>query len=546
MVPTGKCVSALVSLSPVSDMPALPRRLRRRSATRLPSPATERPPRLLFATSEITDFVKVGGLGDVSAALPRALRQTHDIRVLIPGYRQVLESADMTEVAHIPGVAGLPECGIGRIDMPDGLVVYVVLQSDLYDRDGTPYGDRNGDDWADNDLRFARFSLTAAEIAQGVADIGWKPDLLHVNDWQASLAPAYLAWRHSQVPSVLTIHNLAYQGLFDRARLPVLGIPAHAFDIEGVEFHGRMSFLKAGIYYASHVTTVSANYAREITTPEFGCGLDGLLSTRASRDQLSGIINGIDESWDPRSDPHLAAAFDPSDLAGRRRNANDARETFGLEVSRGPLFAIISRLVQQKGIDLAMQSVNDIVSRGGQVAVTGQGESGLETALRDLADRHPGQVGVRIGFDEAEARRLYAGSDFLLMPSRFEPCGLSQMYAQRYGSLPVAHKTGGLADTIEDDETGFLFADLSIAGLTNAVLRAFASFGCQRTLTRMRRRAMMRPANWLQSSRRYAELYEALLGSGNARGRAAARRNYRAAAPDQCAPVLHATPLSSG
>lgn len=511
MVPAGVCGSKLVSLAEISEEPV--RLSRRRSVARLPPPETERPPRLLFATSEITDFVKVGGLGEVSAALPRALRQTHDIRVLIPGYRQVLESADVTEVAHLPRLAGLPDCGIGRIDMADGLVVYVVLQPDLYDREGTPYGDQSGEDWSDNDLRFARFSLTAAEIASGVDELGWKPDLLHVNDWQASLAPAYLAWRECRVPSVLTIHNLAYQGLFDRARLPILGVPEHAFDIEGVEFHGRMSFLKAGIYYASHVTTVSANYAREITTPEFGCGLEGLLRTRASRNQLSGIINGIDDSWDPRSDPHLAASFDPGDLAGRRHNANDARETFGLEVSRGLLFAIISRLVHQKGIDLAMQAVDDIVARGGQVAVTGRGDGELEAALQGLADRHPGQVGVRIGFDESEARRLYAGSDFLLMPSRFEPCGLSQMYAQRYGSLPVAHKTGGLADTIDDEETGFLFSDLSVASLTEAVLRAFESFDCPRTLTRMRQRAMKRPANWLQSSRRYSRLYETLLGS---------------------------------
>jgi starch synthase len=500
-----------VSVSIVPENPALSGN-RRRSEARLRMPDEERPPRLLFVTSELTDFVKVGGLGEVSAALPRALRQTHDVRILIPGYRQVTESAEVREVARLPAMAGLPECGIGRIDMPDGLIVYVVTQASLYDRDGTPYGDRDGDDWYDNDIRFARFSLAAAEISLGVPGLGWKPDLLHVNDWQASLAPAYLAWRRCSIPSVLTIHNLAYQGLFDRERLPVLGVPDHAFDIEGVEFYGRMSFLKAGIYYASHVTTVSTTYAREITTPEFGCGLDGLLRTRASLNQLSGIINGVDESWDPLTDSHLVAAFEHRNLAGREHNARDARETFGLDVSRGPLFAIISRLVHQKGIDLAIDTVDDIISRGGQVAVTGCGEDALEAALRDLASRHPGRVGVRIGFDEAEARRLYAGSDFLLMPSRFEPCGLSQMYAQRYGSLPIAHKTGGLADTIEDEETGFLFADLSAPSLAGAVVRAFESFGCQHKLARMRRRAMKRPASWRQSSRRYAELYEILIG----------------------------------
>ncbi|MGN6470838.1 MAG: glycogen synthase GlgA [Rhizobiaceae bacterium] len=471
----------------------------------------ERVPRLLFVTSEMSDFVKVGGLGDVSAALPRALRQTNDIRVLIPGYRQIVGERPIAEVARLPAMAGLPACGIGRIDMADGLVVYVVLCPELYDREGTPYATAAGSDWSDNDIRFARLGLAAAEIASGVADLGWKPDLLHLNDWPASLAPAYLAWREQQVPSVLTIHNLSYQGPFDRDRLPVLGIPDHSFQMEGVEFHGRMSFLKAGIYYSSHVTTVSATYAREITTPQYGCGLEGLLRTRAERHQLTGILNGVDESWDSSHDPRLAAPFSSRNLQGRRINAAEAREAFGLEVSRGPLFAIISRLVHQKGIDLAIQAAEQIVERGGQLAVTGQGDASLETAMQNLARRHPGKVGVRIGFEEAEARCLYAGSDFLLMPSRFEPCGLSQMYAQRYGSLPVAHRTGGLADTIEDGMTGFLFSEMSLVGLMEAVGRALQSFASRRIMTWMRRKAMVRPMNWFQSSHRYNDLYGILL-----------------------------------
>lgn len=396
--------------------------------------------------------------------------------------------------------------------MPDGLVIYVLLCPDLYDREGTPYGDAAGTDWADNDIRFARLGLAAAEIACGIPDLEWTPDLLHLNDWQASLAPAYLAWRERHVPSVLTVHNLAYQGIFSRERLPVLGVPDSSFDIEGVEFHGCMSFLKAGIYYASHVTTVSATYAREITTPQFGCGFEGLLQTRAARNELTGILNGVDESWDASRDPRLPASFSSHDLKGRKINAAESREAFGLGVSRGPLFAVISRLVHQKGIDLAIQGAEELLNRGGQLAVTGQGEPMLEAAMRDLAKRHPGNVGVRIGFDEAEARCLYAGSDFLLMPSRFEPCGLSQMYAQRYGSLPVAYRTGGLADTIEDGETGFLFSDMSLAGLMEAVGRAFRAFESRRQLTRMRRNAMGRPMNWLHSSRRYNRLYDMLLG----------------------------------
>jgi starch synthase len=337
-------------------------------------------------------------------------------------------------------------------------------------------------------------------------DLGWRPDLLHVNDWPSALAPAYLAWREEHVPTILTIHNLAYQGLFERDRLPALGIPESAFQIDGVEFYGKLSFLKAGIFYASHVTTVSSTYAQEITTP----GLHGLLRTRADQGHLTGILNGIDESWDPSSDPHLAAHFEASDLSGRRVNAAQVRADFGLGVSRGPLFAVVSRLVHQKGIDLAIEAAEAIVSQGGQIAVTGEGEGQFETALRDLAGRNPRAVGVRIGFDETEARRLY-GSDFLLMPSRFEPCGLSQMYAQRFGSLPVAHKTGGLADTIVDGLTGFLFAELSLNGLMSGVARAFESFGSKNRLAAMRRAAMARSFGWHRSALRYGNVYRKML-----------------------------------
>lgn len=468
----------------------------------------ERVPKLLFVTPEMADFVKVGGLGEVSTALPRALRQTNDIRVLIPGYRQVVAGRRITEVARLPPAWDLPGCTIGRMDMADGLVVYVVLCSELFERDGTPYGDGRGTDWDDNHIRFARLSLAAAEIARGVADIGWRPEVLHLNDWPAGLTAGYLAWHRTPVPTVFTVHNLAYQGLFDAARMASIGVPEQAFRMEGIEFYGKMSFLKAGIYYASHVTTVSATYAREITTPEFGCGFEGLLRARESQNRLSGILNGVDESWDASRDPSLAGHFDRRNLQGRRLNAAETREAFRLGVSQGPLFAIISRLVQQKGIDLAIEAAEKIVEQGGQIAVTGQGEPLLEDALRRLAERHPGQVGVRIGFDEAEARRLFAGSDFLLMPSRFEPCGLSQMFAQRYGSLPIAYRTGGLVDTIEDGVTGFLFSELSCSGLMEAVSRAFDSFSVKKTLLAMRRNAMSRQINWLQSARRYNDVYE--------------------------------------
>ena len=464
---------------------------------------------ILYVTSEMADYVKAGGLGEVSAALPRTLRQHYDVRVLIPGYRAILEAhPDIPVVARLPAAFGVPACDLGRIDTADGLTVYVLLCRDLYDREGSPYGDRDGIDWHDNDIRFARLGLAAADIACGRGEPLWRPTLLHLNDWPSGLAAAYLAWRGQRTPSILTIHNLAYQGLFGAERLSPLGVPDSAFQIEGVEFYGKLSFLKAGIVYASHVTTVSDTYAQEILTPEFGCGLDGLLRKKADQGRLSGILNGIDESWDPATCPHLASPFGADDWDGRQANADHVREAFGLAVSRGPLFAVVSRLVHQKGVDLAIAAAESIVAQGGQIVVTGRGEGRFEEALRGLAKQHHGSVGVRIGFDETEARRMFAGSDFLLMPSRFEPCGLSQMYAQRYGSLPIAHRTGGLADTIEDGVTSFLFGELSLTGFLGAIRRGMEAFHSQRRLNMMRKAAMSRPQGWSQSALNYHEAYD--------------------------------------
>ena len=390
---------------------------------------------ILFVTSEIADYIKAGGLGEVSAALPRALRHHYDVRILIPGYRQVLSQIDdVEEIARLPASFGIPACGLGRGKTQDGLTVYVLLCPELYDRDGSPYVDSFGTDWSDNDVRFARLGLAAADIACGNGDPLWRADLLHLNDWPSGLASAYLAWRGQRIPTILTIHNLAYQGNFERNRLSHLGIPDAAFQMNGVEFYGKISFLKAGIYYSSHITTVSSTYAKEITQPEFGCGLHGLLRTRAEEGRLDGIINGIDASWDPSTDPYLVSRFSSENFRGKRANANTVRRRFGLDLSSGPLFAVVSRLVHQKGVDLAISAAETIVSQGGQIAVIGQGEARFESELKALSRRHPGSVGVKIGYDEGDARRMYAGSDFLLMPSRFEPCGLSQMYAQRFGS----------------------------------------------------------------------------------------------------------------
>jgi glycosyltransferase involved in cell wall biosynthesis len=276
--------------------------------------------------------------------------------------------------------------------------------------------------------------------------------------------------------------------------LPRLGIPAHSFHIDGVEFYGRLSVMKAGLVYASHLTTVSQTYAAEITTPEFGCGLDGILRKRAERNELLGILNGIDEIWDPRTCTSLTRTFDAGDWRRRSQNAREIRHQFGLAVSRGPLFALVARLVHQKGVDLVIQNAKAIVDAGGQIIVTGKGEARFEEALRQTQVTHPGAVAVKIGFDDEEARRIFAGSDFTLMPSRFEPCGLSQMYAQRFGSLPIGHRTGGLAETILDGQTGFLFERPSSDGLLSSLCRAFSTFGARDRLDRMRRAAMGKPS----------------------------------------------------
>jgi len=478
-----------------------------------PGPVKAARQRVLFVTPEIADFVKAGGLGDVSSALPRALAAHHDVRILIPAYREVLESAlRIRQVGTLPAYADLPACTIGEMTCADGLVIYVLLCPELYARAGGPYGTGRGgygcDGWEDNDIRFARLSLAAAEIAAGHPELNWRPQLLHLNDWTCGLAPAYLHWHGHKVPTVFTIHNLAYQGLYDASRLAALGIPQEAFHIEGVEYYGKLSFMKAGIAYASHVTTVSATYAQEITTPAYGCGLDGLLRCKAAQGRLSGIPNGIDDSWDPRTDAHLVQVFSANDWRGKRANADYVRQHFGLAPSTGPLFAMVSRMVHQKGIDLVIEAAGSIVQAGGQLVFIGSGERRVEQQLARLAERYPGAVGVYVGFDEEKARCIYAGSDFLLMPSRFEPCGLSQMYAQRFGSLPIAHRTGGLADTIEHGVTGFLFDEISLASFMQAIQQAFWVFHSTELFHAMRRAAMTGRYHWRQSIGPYTQLYQ--------------------------------------
>jgi len=464
--------------------------------------------KVLFVTTEMDDFVRVGGLAAVSAALPRALRPWADIRVLLPGYGDVVEQLTHIQiVGECPVRAEMPAARLGRASTRDGLPVYVLLCPQLYDRPGNPYGDEAGRDWPDNDIRFARLASAAAELAMGTLDKNWAADIVHANDWQAALVSAYLAWSGAKIPSILTIHNLAYQGLFPKETLRRIGAPESSFHIDGVEFYDKLSFLKGGLVYASHLTTVSATYAREITTPELGCGLEGLLRLRSEASELTGILNGIDESWDPRFCAQLAQPFAAGDWQGKQANADYVRKKFGLALSRGPIFGLVARLVHQKGVDLVLSAADEIVEAGGQIVVTGSGEPTIEQALVDAHRRRPDAIAVAIGFNDAQARRIFAGSDFTLMPSRFEPCGLSQMYAQRFGSLPIGHQTGGLAETITDGETGFLFSQPSIESFLGGIRRAFSTFVSKERLDAMRRSAMARSFSWDLSAALYSALY---------------------------------------
>jgi len=466
--------------------------------------------KILFVTTEMTDFIKAGGLGDVSAALPRALAKEHDVRVLLPGHPKVIgvAGASMRMVGRTNRYHKLPACEIGEIKTDDGLTVLVLCNAELYEREGSPYTDTKGHEWPDNEIRFATLSHAAAEIALDHTHMDWHPDLLHLNDWPCALATHYLDGEGEAVPTVLTIHNLAYQGVFPASTTSSIGITRKHMEHEP---RGRISFLHEGVAKATYLTTVSECYAKQITEPAHGCGLDPLLRKRAQDGHLVGIVNGIDPSWDPQCDPALVSPFAIGQWDKRLENTHRLRAEMGLREQGGPLFAVISRMVQQKGVDLICEAAPQIIAAGGQLALIGRGDPSIERTIERLPRRFPGRVVAHIGFEEGLARRMFAGADFLLMPSRYEPCGLSQMYAQAYGCLPIAHATGGLVDTIEDGVTGLLFRDASVADLRRCLQRAFRIFAEPLLLTAMRGAAMLEKHGWDGPGRQYAALYHRML-----------------------------------
>ena len=468
--------------------------------------------RILQVSAELFPLLKTGGLADVAGALPLALAAAgEDVRVLLPGFPAlragVRHAAQVAEFRAPWGETARLVYGHIELNARQRIGTYLIDAPALYDRPGNPYEDANRQPYGDNHRRFALLGWAAAQLAQGL-DGHWHPEVVHAHDWHAALAPAYLAHAPggARARSVFTIHNLAYQGLFPHAVAPLLGIPDAAR--EDLEFYGQMSFLRGGIVHAAHVNTVSVSYAAQITLPAMGCGLDRLLARRAAAGGLTGILNGIDASWDPSTDNHLQAHFNLHDWAGRQANARQVRREFGLPERDGPLFAVVSRLVHQKGLDLICEVAPQIVAAGGQIVVIGGGEPQIEQSVLALTRRYPGHVGAFIGFEEQLARRMFAGSDFLLMPSRFEPCGLSQMYAQRFGSLPIAHATGGLIDTVDDGVTGFLFQEPSADALRRCLARAFRTFRLPGLIQAMRRAAMLKPSGWDVAGSKYLALYD--------------------------------------
>ncbi len=463
--------------------------------------------RILFVTSEIHPLVKTGGLADVSASLPAALAALGaDVRILIPGYPRVLfRLNDATECAP------LDEGQLLSASMPDtGVPVFAIDHPPFYWREGSPYLDSNGADWPDNAARFGLLSRVAALLGSDNSPLEWKPDVVHCNDWQSGLAPAFMHFSGAKAKTVMTIHNIAFQGNFSPEWVSRLGLPEASFAIHGVEFHGHLSFLKAGLYYSDAITTVSPSYAREIQTPEMGCGMEGLLFSRSHH--VRGILNGIDlAEWNPGGDPHLAVNYDASSLGSKIEVKRALQSRLGLEPDdNAPVLGVVSRLTYQKGLDLVTGCAHKLFEQGAQLALLGSGDHEFERIFLRLAESYPGKCAVSIGYDEGLAHQIMAGADIFLMPSRFEPCGLNQMYGMRYGTPPIVRETGGLADSVKDGQTGFVFEKATTDALHDAVSRALSCYRDRDAFIRIQKNGMEQDLGWDHSAKAYLDLYESL------------------------------------
>jgi starch synthase len=475
--------------------------------------------RILHVASELFPLVKTGGLADVLGALPPALvKRGLDVRVLLPGFPGVLDGIiGLQPVTRIGPVFGAASVTLYAGRLPDGnLTAYVIDASFFFRREGNPYVGPDGQDWNDNHRRFGLLGWVAAHLASGELDPAWVPEVVHAHDWHAGLTPAYIKQNPAlKVPTVFTIHNLAFRGIFPMEYHDDLDLPRRKMTPHGMEFHGMFSFMKAGLVYSDKITTVSPNYAREICTPEFGCGLDGVMRDREW--DLSGILNGVDYAvWDP-GDAKINKPYSVDDLTGKKVCKRALQLEFGLSTeARGPLFTVVSRLTSQKGMDLLLAALPELLQEGAQLIVLGTGEGDLEAGFRYAASVNPDNVAVHIGYDESMSHRFIAGADILLVPSRFEPCGLTQLYALRYGTLPLVRRVGGLADTVVDvnDEslavdraTGFVFNDATRQALGARIREACGFYRNEEAWKNVQRRGMRQNFSWDDSAANYEQLY---------------------------------------
>jgi starch synthase len=480
--------------------------------------------RVLSVASEAFPLIKTGGLADVVGALPGALAPLGiEVQTLLPGYPSVMDQVVVATIAlRWPDFFGGSATLVSAEAV--GLKLLVLDAPHLFRRPGGPYQDADGKDWPDNAARFAALASAAAQVGDGLLD-GYQPDIVHAHDWQAALAPVYLCFaptrsaRRPPPATVLTVHNLAFQGQFPASLLEKLQLPTEAFTMNGVEYHGQIGFLKGGLALADRITTVSPTYAEEIQRSEMGMGLDGLLRHRS--DALTGILNGIDpDVWNPATDTRLIARYDVTRLDDRVFNKKAVRRRFGLnDHESGPLVAVVSRLTWQKGMDLLLAELPDLLAQGAQLALLGAGDAALQDGFASAAARHPGRVGAVIGYDEDLSHLLQSGADVILVPSRFEPCGLTQLYGLRYGCVPVIARVGGLADTVIDANdaaiaagvaTGFQFTPVTAGALRAALTRAARTFRDKAVWRSLQERGMATDVSWRRPARRYAELYKPL------------------------------------
>ncbi|MGR9052561.1 MAG: glycogen synthase GlgA [Gammaproteobacteria bacterium] len=475
--------------------------------------------RILFVTSEAHPLIKTGGLADVSGSLPKALVESgHDVRIIIPNYQALKRPAEVHYKCTLR--ANNHDINILETRLPDSkVVVWLVDCPELYGTPGNPYHDEYGNAWANSAERFALFCRIAVEIAMNRAYLGWKPEIVHCNDWQTGLVPALLTLEYHRPATVFTIHNMAYQGIFPSETYKALSLPGQLWNPNGAEYYGNFSFLKSGLAYVDRITTVSPTYAKEIQTEEFGCGLEGLLSFR--KDFLSGIINGIDmEQWNPEADPNIGHHFNAVNLNNKKLNKTDLQARLSLPVDpKIPMFGLISRLVEQKGIDLVLECLPEMLDMPIQFVLLGSGNRNFEQRLYNFAETHPEKISINIGYDETLSHMIEAGADIFLMPSRFEPCGLNQMYSQRYGTVPIVRKTGGLADTVIDAvpetladniATGLTFSEAAPGALMEAIKRSLLLYSQPRIWRKLQINGMQKDYSWSNSAQQYLKLYNRL------------------------------------